>query len=421
VPILASEIGRNFQNYVHNFRGRRKTIGQLRLKELIKFYMFCEEKSMEPKRTHLYEFHRKNGHLTIFAGFEHALWYEGIIPEHLAVRNNVGIFDVTHMGRCLVKGENATALLDYLLTRDAPSMKINQGRYTVMCNNQGGIMDDLVFFRLDEDLFFLIYNAGNREKDYKWICSHAKEFNVQTKDVSDEVAMFAVQGPKALATLQSLSEVDLSGIRRYWGAKIYLDGFEVFLTRSGYTGEDGFEVYLWRTPAEKPKKAVQLWQNILKAGEEHGIKPCGLGARDTLRLEAGMCLYGNDIDESVTPLEAKLNFCVNFDKNNFVGKNALLKQRDENLKRIRAAFRMIGRGIPRPESEIFLKSKKVGRVTSGTFSPLLKCGIGMGYVPSELAIIGTQVDIKIRKSIFGSEIVDTPFYDATEYGGQRKT
>jgi aminomethyltransferase len=300
-------------------------------------------------------------------------------------------------------------------------MKINQGHYTVMCNNHGGIIDDLVVFRLDEDTFFLVYNASNREKDYKWIHSQAKDFNVQTRDVSDEVAMFAVQGPKTLATLQPLSGVDLSGIRRYWGRWVNSNGLEVLLTRSGYTGEDGFEAYLWNTPSEKPEKAEKLWQTILKAGEEHGIKPCGLGARDTLRLEAGMCLYGNDINEDTTPLEAKLTFTVNFEKDNFIGKDALLKHKDEGLKSIRVGLRMLKRGIPRHGYEILLDGEKIGRVTSGTFSPLLQRGISMGYVPPEHAAIGTQIDIKIRKTFHSAEIVKMPFYDTIRYGWQRKT
>jgi len=371
---------------------------------------------VKPKRTHLYNFHQQLGHLTTFSGFEHAMWYEGIIPEHLAVRNAVGLFDVTHMGRCTVKGANAAALLDYLLTRDISAMKINQGHYTVMCNYNGGILDDLVVFRLGGDTFLLVYNAGNREKDYEWIDSHARDFDVQIKDVSDGVAMFAVQGPKALATLQTLSSADLSGIRRYWGRWVNLDNLEVFITRSGYTGEDGFEAYLWDTPLEKPEKAEKLWQTILEAGEEYGIRPCGLGARDTLRLEAGMCLYGNDIDENTTPLEAKLTFTVRFEKNNFIGKDALLRQKVESPKRVRVGLRMLKRGIPRHGYKIFLNGEKIGSVTSGTFSPLLQHGIGMGYVPSENAAIGTQVDIEIRKSFQSAEIVEMPFYDTEKYG-----
>ncbi len=375
---------------------------------------------MDLKRTHLHNFHQRFGHLTTFAGFEHALWYEGVIPEHLAVRNAVGLFDVAHMGRCTVEGVKAAALLDYLLTRDISPMEVNQGHYTVMCNDHGGIIDDLVVFRLKEDLFFLVYNASNREKDFQWIQSHAADFHVQTRDVSDEVTLFAVQGPQALATLQKLSTVDLSDIRRYWGRWIALGNLDVLLTRTGYTGEDGFEVYLWNTPLEKPEKAERLWQALLKAGEEYGIKPCGLGARDTLRLEAGMCLYGNDIDEDTTPLEAKLTFTVRFEKDKFIGKDALLRQRVESPKRVRVGLRMLERGIPRQGYEVFLGGKKIGHVTSGTFSPLLQRGVGMGYVPHEHSAVGTHINIRIRKSLGRAEIVEMPFYDTERYGWKRR-
>ena len=374
------------------------------------------------RRTVLYPVHLRLGAtMGEFAGFEHALWYEGIIPEHFAVRDAVGLFDITHMGRCTVKGANAASLLDYLLTRDISSMNINQGHYTVMCNDNGGIIDDLVVFRLGEDAFFLVYNASNREKDYKWIYSHAKDFKVHTRDVSDEVVMFAIQGPAALPTLHLLSGVDISDIRRYWGRWVNLNELEVLLTRTGYTGEDGFEAYLWNTPLKKPEKAEKLWQTILKAGEQYGIKPCGLGSRDTLRLEAGMCLYGNDIDENTTPLEAKLAFTLDFEKNNFIGKDLLLKRKDEGLKRTRVGLRMLKRGIPRSGYEIFLDGEKIGRVTSGTFSPLLQHGIGIGYVPPKQTTIGTKVDIRIRESFFSAEIVKMPFYDTAKYGWQRKT
>ncbi len=375
-----------------------------------------------PRQTVLHDVHLKLGAtMGEFAGFEHAFWYEGIIPEHLAVRYAVGLFDVTHMGRCTVKGSDGAALLDYLLARDISSMKINQGHYTVMCNDNGGIIDDLVVFRLEEDYFFLVYNAGNREKNLRWICSHATDFNVQTRDVSDKVVMFAIQGPKAMSTLQLLSDVDISDIRRYWGRWVNLNGLEVLLTRTGYTGEDGFEVYLCKPSSEKPQKAEKLWQNILKVGAQYGIKPCGLGSRDTLRLEAGMCLYGNDIDEDTTPLEAKLAFTLDFEKDDFIGKEFLLKRKDEGLKRIRVGLRMLKRGIPRRGNEIFLEGEKIGCITSGTFSPLLQRGIGMGYVNPEHSTIGTQVAIEIRESLFSAEIVKMPFYDTTRYGWQRKT
>ncbi len=375
---------------------------------------------MSLRKTHLYNFHRDHGRLIEFAGFEHAVWYEGIIPEHLAVRNAVGIFDVTHMGRCTVKGRDSADFLDYLLTREISPMEITQGHYSVMCNERGGIIDDLTAFRLAEDHFFLVYNASNREKDYAWIRSHAKDFNVETRDVSDEVVMLALQGPKAVATLQSICESDLSKIRRYWCQWATIGGFKVLLSRTGYTGEDGFEIYLWDTPMDKPENAEKFWLTILEAGKAYNIKPCGLGARDTLRLEAGMSLYGNEIDENTTPLEAKLEFTVRFDKDDFIGKDALLQQKAEGLKRVRIGLRLLERGIPRHGDHVFVGGERKGQLTSGTFSPLLKCGIGMGYVSPEYATEGTHVNVKIREKLVSAEIVRMPFYDTTRYGRTRK-
>ena len=324
------------------------------------------------------------------------------------------------MGRCTVKGRDSAGFLDYLLTRAISPMKITQGHYSVMCNERGGIIDDLTAFRLAEDYFFIVYNAGNREKDYEWIRSHAEDFNVETKDVSDEVVMLAVQGPKAIATLQSICKSDLSKIRRYWCQWATLKGFEVLLTRSGFTGEDGFEIYLWDTPLDKPERAEKFWLAIFEAGKAYNIKPCGLGARDTLRLEAGMCLYDNDIDENITPLEAGLGFTVRFDKDDFIGKDALLQQKAEGLKRARIGLRLLERGIPRHGNDIFVEGQRRGQLTSGTFSPLLKCGIGMGYISPEYAAEGTRVNVTIREKLVSAEIVRMPFYDTTRYGRRRK-
>jgi len=376
---------------------------------------------MRLMRTHLYEFHRKRGHLVDFAGFEMPLWYEGIIPEHLAVRNAVGIFDVTHMGRCVVDGREAAIFLSYILTRDATSMSVNQGRYSVMCNEKGGTLDDLVLFRLEEERFLLIYNASNRKKDYAWISDHAQSFDVRIKDVSDEIVMFAIQGPKALNTLQSVANANLSGLPFYWGRWTTLGDFRVFVTRTGYTGEDGFEIFLWDIPLTESERAEMLWQTILEAGQEYGIKPCGLGARDTLRLEAGMCLYGSDINEETTPLEAGLDFVVQFEKEDFIGREVLLKQKAEGVKRVRVGIRALDRGIPRPGNKIISNQKEIGHLTSGTFSPLLKYGIGMGYVPTENAQAGTRIDILARKTSIPAEIAEMPFYDTTKYGRKRQT
>jgi aminomethyltransferase len=370
------------------------------------------------KRTQLYEFHRKHGHLVEFAGFEMPLWYEGIVPEHLAVRNAVGIFDVSHMGRCVVWGRDAIRYLNYILSRDITTTAIGQGRYSVMCSNEGGIIDDLVVFLIEGDKFLMVYNASNRRKNFAWLIRHAQKFQVQVEDVSDEVAMFAVQGPNALNALQPIVDADLTNLRYFWGSWMCMCGSKVFVTRTGYTGEDGFEIFVWNTSLTETETVETLWQTILKAGQEHGIKACGLGARDTLRLEAGMCLYGNDINEMTTPLEAGLDFVAQLEKDNFLGKESLVRQKTEGIKRKRVGIRALDRGIPRPGSQILVESKEVGRLTSGTFSPLLKCGISMGYVPNEHSQVGTRL-VLVHKSQIKGEIVDMPFYDTTTYGRKR--
>ena len=375
---------------------------------------------MSPKRTHLYEFHKKYGKLTVFAGFEHALWYEGIIPEHLAVREAAGLFDVTHMGRCLIEGEDAVAFLNYVITRDVSTMNIKQGRYSVMLNERGGIIDDLTVFKLGENKFLMVYNASNREKDFNWLKKHSANYNVKLTNVSDEVVMLALQGPKAIDILQSIADKDLRSVKRYWLEWFKVDGLEVMATRSGYTGEDGFEIYLWNTPLSESERALKLWNMILEAGKPYGIKPCGLGARDTLRLEAGMCLYDHDISEDITPLEAGLDWVVSFEKGEFIGKEALLKQKEEGIKRRRVGLRIIEKGIPREHCKIYKNGEEIGFVTSGTFSPLLKYGIGMGYVKTEYSEVGTKVEVDIRGRRFKAEIVSMPFYDTTRYGWRRK-
>jgi aminomethyltransferase len=375
---------------------------------------------MKAKLLHLNKFHSQHGVLTTFAGFSHALCYKGIIQEHLAVRNSVGLFDVTHMGRCTIEGPQAADLLEYLLTSKISSIKINQGIYTLMCNESGGIIDDLVVFHHKPNAFLLIYNSSNREKDYKWINSNAHNLDVITMDVSNDVAMFAIQGPKAVSMLQALSDVNLSEMCPFFGTWVNINGFEVFLTRSGYTGEDGFEVYLWNTPLKKSERAERLWEILLKAGRDYNCIPCGLGSRNSLRLEAGFCLYGNELDEDTTPLEAKLNFALHFNKSDFVGKEYLLKKKDEGLKKIRVAFRMLKSGIPRQSYRILVNMKEVGYVTSGTFSPILKNGIGLGYIQPQNADIGTHILVNIRGKLVEAKIVKTPFYNAEQYGLFRK-
>jgi len=349
------------------------------------------------------------------------IWYKDITLEHLAVRNNVGIFDITHMGRSLVTGKDAEKFLNYVTTNDVAKLIPLSAHYTTFCNENGGIKDDFVLSRLEQERFLAVYNAANREKDYNWLVKNAEGFTVKVEDVSDNITMFAVQGPKAERTLQKISTENLSMIPRFKCGWTKLADVKAFVSRTGYTGEDGFEVFIWDTLIEKPDNAIKAWNGILRAGEEFGITPCGLGARDTLRLEAGMCLYGNDIDENTTPLEAGLGFVVKLEKDAFIGKGVLQKQKAEGVKRKRVGIRNLGVGVPRQHHEVYKNGQKIGTITSGTFSPLLKYGIAMAYVTSEHAVVGDKVQVKIREKMAEGEIVKFPFYDPTQYGHARKT
>ncbi len=374
------------------------------------------------RKIQLYEIHQKTAKLTFFANFEMPLLYKGVIPEHLAVRNSVGIFDISHMGRMLIEGTEAERFLNYVITNDVSRLSPLNAQYSVMCNEKGGIIDDFVIYRLEEKKFMMVSNATNREKDYNWLVKNARNFNMKINEISDNVAMLAVQGPNTEKILQKISPDDLSKIERFKCANSRLANVEVLLSRTGYTGEDGFEVFIWNASLTNPDNAAKLWNTILEAGRNFGIEPCGLGARDTLRLEAGMCLYGNDIDETTTPLEAALSFVVKFQKDNFIGKDALQKQKEEGIKRKRVGIRMIEQGIPRPNCEIYNEQgEKIGCLTSGTFSPLLKCGIGMAYLPLTQAQEGNTVNVKIRDKLTKAKVASFPLYDPEKYGYKRKT
>jgi aminomethyltransferase len=349
------------------------------------------------------------------------IYYKDITPEHLAVRNRVGIFDISHMGRVMVTGADSERFLNYVITNDVATLLSNSAQYSVMCTEKGGIIDDFVVYRMETEKFLVVFNASNRAKDYNWIAKNSKVFNVKIDEVSDSVAMFAVQGPNAEKTLQKISTEDLSKVGRFKCGHLRLAGIEVFLSRTGYTGEDGFEVFVWNATLAKPDYAVELWNAILGAGRTFGIEPCGLGARDTLRLEAGLCLYGNDIDENTTPLEAALGFVVKLQKDKFIGKEVLTRQKTEGTKRKRVGVKMLDQGIPRPGFEIYTEEgERIGNLTSGTFSPLLKCGVGMGYVPTSFAQEGNAVNVKIREKMAKARIAAFPLYDAEKYGYKRK-
>ncbi|HVP92672.1 MAG TPA: glycine cleavage system aminomethyltransferase GcvT [Acidobacteriota bacterium] len=372
-------------------------------------------------RTQLHEIHQQTAKLTVFAGFEMPLFYKGVIPEHLTVRNSVGVFDISHMGRVLIEGDDAERFLNYVITNDVFKLSSLSAQYSVMCNESGGIIDDFIIYRLGEKKFMMVSNASNREKDYTWLLRNAKNFDVKLQEVSDNVAMFAVQGPDAERTLQKISTEDLSKIERFKCASSRLVDVDVFLSRTGYTGEDGFEIFVWNASLAKPDSAVKLWKAILEAGKAFEIEPCGLGARDTLRLEAGMCLYGNDIDENTTPFEAVLSFAVKLQKDSFIGKEVLLKQKSEGIKRKRVGIAMIDQGIPRPDYEIYtVQGEDIGHITSGTFSPLLKYGIGMAYIQPSQAQEGNIISVKIRNKLVKGKIASFPLYNPEKYGYKRK-
>ena len=332
-----------------------------------------------PKRTQVYSFHEKHGHLVDYAGFELPVWFEGIIPECKTVRTAVGVFDVSHMGRITIEGNHATKFLDHLTTNDVSSLAVGQGHYSLLCNPEGGIIDDLTVFRTHDSRFLVVYNAANRDKNWNWLEKH-RDGDVRMSDLSDQSAMFAVQGPKASTILHDISGTKLDGIEKYWGREVKVGRLSCFVTRSGYTGEDGFEIYVWKTSVEDPRDALDVWNKIVTAGKNFGLKPVGLGARDVLRLEAGMCLYGNDIDEETSPVEARINFAVRLNKSdNFIGKDSISELKDRGPSRVRIGFKITDKGIPRQGQEIVVGEAGVGRVTSGTLSPTLGFGIGMGY------------------------------------------
>jgi aminomethyltransferase len=361
------------------------------------------------RRTHLYDWHVERAHMTSFSGFEMPVEYKqyGIIKEHLAVRNRVGVFDVTHMGRFEVLGSDSMNFLEYVTSRNLKGLSGGACKYGLLLNENGGIIDDTITNYFDEEKSLLVVNAGNREKDFNWLIEKSKGFNVNINDISELTPMFAVQGPEAQKTLQKLVNQDLLKLKRFNFINTAVSNQPCMVSRTGYTGEDGFEIIQYNVPLNKPRKAFDLWNSILEAGKEFEILPCGLGARDSLRLEAGLPLYGNDMDENTNPFEAKLEMFVNFEKENFVGKRKLMKLKDLPLSRIRVGIAMDERGIPRPHYKILHEGEEIGIITSGSISITHgKMGIGMGYVNPEFSELGTKVEVMIKEKARLARVVD---------------
>ncbi len=357
------------------------------------------------KKTPLYEEHIKLGAKMVeFAGFSMPVQYKGVIEEHLVVRTKVGIFDVSHMGEFRVKGNQAFNFVQYLTCNDVSKLSQKQVQYSAFTTEKGTVVDDLLVYKVADDEYFLVVNAANIEKDFKHLEKFVDRFDVDLINESDITAQMAIQGPFAEKTMEKLFGEIVREIKFYWFDYVEYNGEKCLLSRTGYTGEDGFEIYC------KPELASSIWNDILDAGKEYGIEPCGLGARDTLRLEARMNLYGNDMDETTTVLEAGLGWICKLDKGDFLGRDALLKQKEEGLKRKLYGFEMIDKGIPRHGYPVFKDGKEIGVVTSGSFAPYLKKNIGLAYLPVELAKAGNEIEIGIRKKMAKAITVKTPFY-----------
>lgn len=368
------------------------------------------------KRIHLNDLHTLHGTMGEFGGFSLPIFYQGISEEHIAVRERAGLFDISHMGRLSLKGDDATPFLDTILPSDVESCKDGKAFYSFLLNEEGGILDDIVVMKISKNDYILVVNASNIDKDSLWLKEHGKKHEIGLEDISPRYAMFALQGPKARAVLEQISTTSISELKRFEFINTELNGLTVLLSRTGYTGEDGFEMIL-ESSIQNPKKAIELWEKIMDAGKPEGLIPCGLGARDTLRLEAGLCLYGSDIDESTTPLEADLSRFVSMNKE-FLGKRGLSLQEERGVERVRRGLLMVSAGIPRHDHEIFFNNKLVGRVTSGTYSPLLKKGIAMGYI-DKIAGGDEDVEILIRDTKKEAKLVKPPFYDPKKYGARR--
>lgn len=356
------------------------------------------------KRTPLYEVHQEHqGKMIDFGGWELPVQYTGIIQEHHLVRSKAGIFDVSHMGEIEITGEKAEGFIRYLMTNDVTKLKDQQVQYTFMCYPDGGVVDDLLVYRYSAQHYLLVVNASNLDKDYQWILSYAPE-GIKVNNVSDEYAQIAVQGPKAEEILQTISDVDLSQIRFFWfEPRVVLAGIECMVSRTGYTGEDGFEIYL------PGAKAAELWRSILTAGGDQ-IAPAGLGARDTLRFEAKLPLYGQELGPDITPLEAGLGMFVKLDSGDFIGREALLRQKENKPARLLVEFEMLGKGIPRSHYEVHKNGENIGHVTSGVHSPTFGKPIGLALVQSEWSEPGQEFDIMIRSKPVPARVTRGAFY-----------
>ncbi len=365
-----------------------------------------DSESKNLKKTALYETHKKyGGRIVPFAGWLMPIQYSSIIDEHNAVRRKAGLFDVSHMGEIEFIGPDALKTVQNLISNDASKLEDGQAQYSGLLYEKGTFVDDILVYKIKDDHYMMVVNAANTSKDYEWIKSHVKG-DVSVENISDQVVQLALQGPDSQNILQKLTETKLEELPYYWSVMGKVAGRTARISRTGYTGEHGYECYV------SPEDGPEVWEAIFDAAKDgFVVKPVGLGARDTLRLEAGMPLYGNDIDDTTTPYEAKLGWIVKLKKGDFIGSEALKKQRKEGTTRRLMGVEALERGIPRPGYPLYYEGEKIGEFTSGTSSPSLKKGIGMAYVPRNLANPGLKVEMGIRKRKVAGEITALPFYN----------
>lgn len=358
------------------------------------------------KRTPLFEVYQNYGGKTVdFGGWELPVQFSSIKEEHEAVRTKAGLFDVSHMGEIEVKGPNSLPYLQKMMTNDLSKLKISGAQYTAMCYENGGTIDDLLVYKLDEDDYLLVVNAANTDKDYEWLKKHEVE-GITITNTSPQISQLALQGPLAEEVLQKLTDEDLQTIGFFkFKQDVEIIGKKALVSRTGYTGEDGFEIYC------KSEDAVELWNAILEAGKDEGVLPCGLGARDTLRFEATLALYGQELSPEITPFEAGIGFAVKVNKEaDFIGKSALKEQKEKGVSRKIVGIEMIERGIPRHGYSVFQGDKKIGEVTSGTQSPTLKKNIGLALLDIDYTELDTEVEVEIRTKRIKAKVIPTPFY-----------
>lgn len=365
-----------------------------------------EESDRDLKRTVLYPLYEKYGGKVVdYAGWELPVEFSGLSMEHEAVRTRAGLFDVSHMGEIEVKGKEGTAFLEKLMTNNVGAMTDNQVIYTFMCYEDGGVVDDLLIYKYGDKEYLLVVNASNADKDFLWMKDHMTGYDVEISNISGDISELALQGPKAETILQKLTDENLSSLGPFHLIRnVEAGGFKCLISRTGYTGEDGFEIYM------SNKDCPIIWEKIMEAGKNEGLLAAGLGARDTLRFEVALPLYGNEISQEISPIEAGFGFFVKFDKGDYIGRQALLKQKEEGPKRKLVGFEMVENGIPRHGYPVFDEEEEIGFVTTGYHSPSLVKNIGFALIKADKALMGEEIEIQIRKKRAKAKIVDKRFY-----------